>query len=179
MRPNIRMLHRKIAPILFLLLAVSALTGLAYRVGKKCFGVDGQTGQAIMDVHAGGWLGSTGSTIYVLAIGLGLLGLLISGALLLRKGRAKAPARASHCILGAILLLPLAASAVTGILYKLGQGYLGFSEETSDLLMSIHEGAWLGSSLKMYYVLLIGSGLLALGLLGLRLLLPARRASAN
>jgi hypothetical protein len=70
-------------------------------------------------------------------------------------------------------LLPLGASAVTGLLYKLGQEWMGFSEETSDLLMSIHE-AWLGFKLRVYYVLLVGGGLLIMGLLVLSLLVSKK-----
>ena len=35
--------------------------------------------------------------------------------------------------------------------------------------MTIHEGAWLGPSLKPFYVLLLGLGLLVLAATGLRL----------
>jgi len=40
------------------LLALSAVTGLAYRVGKKWFGVDKEGGNFIMSIHTGEWAGS-------------------------------------------------------------------------------------------------------------------------
>ena len=43
--------------------------------------------------------------------------------------------------------------------------------------MHIHEGAWLGKELKVFYVLIMGLGLLAAGLLGLGILLPKKRRS--
>lgn len=175
MRLNPRSLHRRLSPALYVLLALTAATGLGYRVGKQWFGLDGQTGNVLMDIHAGGWLG-TASSFYVILLGGGLLFLLGSGLLLLRQGRSRQPVRLSHRILGAILLLPLAISATTGLAYKLGQDWFGLSEETADLLMHLHEGAWLGREGRVYYVLLVGGGLLVLGLLGLRLLLPRRTA---
>ena len=57
MRPNARKLHRKLSPYLFLLVGLSAITGMAYRAGKKWFGLDGETGQLVMDWHTGhGWV---------------------------------------------------------------------------------------------------------------------------
>jgi len=43
-----RKLHRWLSPFLFALLAVSAVTGVAYRAGKKWFGVGGQPRQDLM-----------------------------------------------------------------------------------------------------------------------------------
>ena len=83
--------------------------------------------------------------------------------------------RLFHRLLGIALLLPLTATALTGMAYKFGEDYFGISEETADLLMDIHEGAWLGKELKVYYVLAVGLGLLGAGLLGLGILLPKKR----
>ncbi|MFM8981597.1 MAG: PepSY domain-containing protein, partial [Spartobacteria bacterium] len=82
-----------------------------------------------------------------------------------------------HRLLGIALLLPLTATALTGMAYKFGKDYLGISEETADFLMHIHEGAWLGKELKVFYVLIMGLGLLTAGLLGLGILLPKKRRS--
>jgi len=41
--------------------------------------------------------------------------------------------------------------------------------------MMIHEGAWLGRGARVYYSVVLGSGLLALGFFGLALLRRARR----
>lgn len=77
--------------------------------------------------------------------------------------------RTWHRVLGAVLILPLAAPALTGMLYKTGQAWFGISEETADPLMTIHEGAWLGHNLKVCYSVVIGCGLLALGFFELSL----------
>lgn len=75
-----------------------------------------------------------------------------------------------------VLLLPLAASAITGMLYRAGQAWFGLSEDTAHLLMTIHEGGWLGRDLKVYYSVTLGSGSLALGFFGLALLRPVERS---
>ncbi len=177
-RPTARSLHRLLSPVLFILVGVSALTGLAYRVGRKWLGIDGQTGQAIMEIHTGEWLGDQASPFYVLLAGAALLFLLFTGFSMLAKGRPKGAVRLWHRVLGGILLLPLAATAITGMIYQAGHSWFSISEKTSDLLMTIHEGAWLGKNLKVYYVLVTGLGLLALGVSGLVLRLPKKRVPA-
>jgi hypothetical protein len=165
-----RKFHRVLSPGLFVLVATSAVTGVAYRAGKKWFGVDGQTGQSIMEWHTGEWLGPAWSPYYVIVTGLGLLFLIATGLIMLRRRGGKGFARWGHRVLGGVLLLPLTATAATGVLYKVGQAWFGISEEFADLLMTIHEGAWLGKHLKVWYVVVTGGGLLAMGLFGLLLL---------
>jgi hypothetical protein len=73
MHPAFRKLHRKLSPYLFALVAVSAFTGVVFRAGKKWFGMDGQTGQSVMEWHTGEWLGPALSPFYVLLAGAALL----------------------------------------------------------------------------------------------------------
>lgn len=175
MRLSVRQLHRKLSPALFALVAVSAVTGMTYRAGKKWFGMDGQTGQAVMNWHTGEWLGPALSPFYVLLVGSALLFLVVTGAMMLRGKAGKGAVRWWHRAFGFALILPLAATAITGMLYKTGLAWFGISEDTADLLMTIHEGAWLGRGARVYYSVLLGSGLLALGFFGLALLRRARR----
>jgi hypothetical protein len=169
MHPVFRKLHRKLSPCLFALVAVSAATGVIFRAGKKWFGMDGQTGQVVMEWHTGEWLGPALSPFYVLATGIALLFLLVTGATILWQRAGRGGARMWHRVLGAVLLLPLTATAITGMLYKSGQAWFGLSEDSAHLLMTIHEGAWLGRGLKVYYSVVTGCGLLALGIFGLLL----------
>jgi uncharacterized membrane protein len=175
MRFSARQLHRKLSPVLFALVAVSAVTGVAYRAGKKWFGMDGQTGQAVMAWHTGEWLGPALSPFYVLLSGSALLFLVLTGVLMMRGKAGKGTARWWHRALGFVLVLPLAATAITGMLYKTGLAWFGISEDMADLLMMIHEGAWLGRGARVYYSVVLGSGLLALGFFGLALIRRARR----
>lgn len=170
MSPAFRRLHRKLSPWLFALVAFSAATGVIFRAGKKWFGMDGQTGQAVMEWHSGERLGPALSPFYVLLVGTALLFIVATGAFLLWQKAGKGMTRTWHRVLGAVLLFPAAATAISGVLYKTGQAWFGLSEDAARVLMSIHEGAWLGRGLKVYYSVFTGCGLLALGLSGLALL---------
>ena len=48
-----RKVHRKIAPILFLPLMLSALTGIGYRLGKSWFGMSGEQGEIFFIIYQG------------------------------------------------------------------------------------------------------------------------------
>jgi hypothetical protein len=74
-----RKLHRQIAPILFLPLFISAITGMAYRIGKSWFGLSPDVAEIFMNIHQGKYLGDQLKSIYVLLNGLGLIGMLITG----------------------------------------------------------------------------------------------------
>lgn len=164
---NWRKLHRRMAPWLFVILAISALTGVGYRIGRKWFGMEKEAAAGLMDLHTGEWLGAAVSPYYVLVAGLGLLFLLGTGLVMLRQRGSRIRVRGWHRVLGAVLLLPLAATALTGVAFKLGHAWFGWGKGDGEWLMTIHEGAWLGPELKPVYVLLTGGGLLALGVLGL------------
>jgi hypothetical protein len=101
---KLRLIHRRLAPWLFILLALSAITGLAYRVGRKWFGIDKEAGNFLISLHTGEWAGSVFSTLQILTAGLGLLFLLGSGAAMFVKSKSRQPMRLSHRLLGAGLL---------------------------------------------------------------------------
>ena len=169
MNPAPRKFHRLLSPWLALPLALTLATGIAYRTGRAWFGMGKETGGTILDIHAGTWLGDTGSIIYVILMGAGLLALVVTGFYLVLKSRAKGQPRAFHRILGAILLLPLAVSAVTGIGFKVGEEWLDLPKSTLDLIINIHQGSWLGQTGRVLYVLAIGIGLLILTVTGLQM----------
>jgi len=115
---------------------------------------------------------------YVLLTGSGLIFLIVTGLRMLRQRAGKGTARRWHRVLGVIFALPLALTAATGMAYEAGQTWFDISEETADLLMSLHEGGWLGKKYKVYYVLVTGCGLLSAGFFGLALLRRKRAASS-
>lgn len=166
---NIRQIHRIAAPWIFILLVVTLGTGILYRIGRAWFGFSRETGNQILSIHAGDWLGENISPYYVLLVGGSLLALIITGAILTIKSRSQAKARKMHRWLGIILMLPLLISAVTGIAFKLGEEWFHMPEDSLKFLMMLHEGDWLGKQGKPFYVLFVGLGLLALGIYGLQL----------
>ena len=167
--PTPRKIHRLAAPWLAVPLLVTLSTGIAYRTGMTWFGMGKKAGGQLLEIHAGGWLGDAGSVIYVILNGAGLLGLVATGMYLVLKSRAKNQPRVFHRVLGAVLLLPLATSAITGIAFKVGEDWLHLPDTTLGLLMKIHQGGWLGKAARPFYVLAIGIGLLGLAVTGLHM----------
>jgi hypothetical protein len=79
---NIRKLHRKIAPFIFLPLLLTALTGVSYRIGRSWFGLSEEFGDAMMFIHQGTWLGPQLRPFYVLLNALGAIGMIITGVIM-------------------------------------------------------------------------------------------------
>ncbi|MDB9312828.1 PepSY domain-containing protein [Spirulina sp. CS-785/01] len=78
-----RKLHRTLAPIIVLPFVVTALTGIAYRLGKSWFGLSRDQVHFLMVIHEGEYLGDFLEPIYVLLNGLGLLFMLGTGLVIL------------------------------------------------------------------------------------------------
>jgi len=172
-----RTLHRKIAPILFIPLLLSAITGLIYRLGRSWFGMSKDTGKIFMAIHQGTFLGKALEPFYVLLLGLGLVGLLITGLILVRKSKSSSSAKAQskltirsiHQMSAPFIFLPLLASALTGVAYRLGESWLGLPEEQVKILMTIHQGSYFGNVGKPIYVLLVGLGLIMMLFTGIKM----------
>lgn len=174
---RLRLMHRKLAPWLLPFLLLSAISGIAYRVGRSWFDFTKATGNEILYFHTGAWFGTHGSVIYVILLGLGLLFLVISGLWMWKSSRnPDEKTRKSHRLLGVMFSLPLIITAVTGIAYHVGDKWLNADEKTLKLIMNLHQGSWLGPDLRPFYILLLGGGLIVLCLTGLRMCLRMRRA---
>ncbi|MFZ1029345.1 MAG: PepSY domain-containing protein [Limnoraphis robusta] len=177
---NLRKLHRKIAPILFIPLLISALTGVAYRIGRSWFGLSDEFGDLMMFLHEGRFLGKPIVPIYVLLVGLGLLGMIVSGLVLVKQRKQSKPVKLNerrlHQILAPIAFLPLGISAITGVGYRLGKAWFGLSSDQIGFLLKIHQGSYLGSALKPIYVLLVGVSLVAMLVTGIQMLGIFRKA---
>ena len=171
-------LHRKIAPIIFIPLFLTAFTGIAYRLGRSWMGLSEEKADILLIIHQGEFLGEPLVPIYVLSVGLGLIAMLVTGLTMVRltQKKRKNPAKDSplnarkvHQILAPILLLPLFLSASTGILSAIGTNWLGVSDESAEFLLTIHQGAYFGSVGKPIYVALIGVGLIAMIVTGINM----------
>lgn len=175
-----RLAHKKLARLVLPLLALSAVTGLVFRVGRVWFGMSDGTGAVVRSIHDGRWVGEWFSPFYVLVVGLGLLGLIGSGlAAFARRTKHPDAPRHWHRIAGLGLMIPLAASAITGIGFRVSQAWFGWTKEQAQLLLDIHQGTLLfGRDYRAYYVIVIGLGLLGLTMTGARMLgwMQGRRA---
>ncbi|MBF2014933.1 MAG: PepSY domain-containing protein [Rivularia sp. T60_A2020_040] len=165
-----RKLHRKIAPILFIPLLLSALTGIGYRLGRSWFSMPKDTAEIFLVIHQGTFLGKPLEPVYVSLVGLGLVGLVITGFGMIRKtqqsrskkAQSKLNVRTIHSMIAPIIFIPLLISAITGIAYRVGGSWLGLPKEQRKLLMTIHQGSYFGDFGKPIYVLLVGLGLIAM-----------------
>ena len=76
---DLRKWHRKLAPILFLPLFLTAFTGVGYRVGKTWFGASKDFGSWMMYLHQGTFLGPQLRVFYVLLNALGIFVMIFTG----------------------------------------------------------------------------------------------------
>jgi hypothetical protein len=67
--------------------------------------------------------------------------------------------RKLHSTVAPIVMLPLLVTVTTGVTYRLAKDWFGLTRDQVHLLMSIHEGEYLGPTLEPFYVLLNGLGL--------------------
>lgn len=185
---NFRKLHRTTAPILFIPLLLSALTGTIYILGETLFGESEKFGEFILGVHEGKFLGKPLVPIYILLIGLGLIGLIITGIIMFSQKRnnrlrnlihGKVNPRSIHGFLAPILFAPLLVSAITGIGYRIGRAWFNLPKEKIEILMDIHQGSYFGSFLQMIYILLIGLGLIAILISGIQMTGIFRKRISN
>lgn len=173
---KLRKLHRKIAPLVFIPLLLTALTGVTYRIGRSWFGLSDEFGDLMMVLHEGRFLGKPIVPIYVLLVGLGLLGMIVSGITLIKQRKEavipkpfKLNERTLHQVIALIAFIPFTISAITGISYRLGKAWFGLSNEQAAFLLKIHQGSYLGSTLRPVYVLLVGVSLIAMLLTGIQM----------
>ncbi|MBW4660384.1 MAG: PepSY domain-containing protein [Drouetiella hepatica Uher 2000/2452] len=173
---NLRKFHRKAAPILFIPLLLTALTGVAYRIGRSWFGLSDEFGEFMMMLHEGRFLGKPIVPAYVLLVGLGLLGIMVSGISLMKRRKdpiqqnaVKLNGRKLHQIMAPIAFLPFGISALTGVAYRLGKAWFGLSADQAAILLKIHQGSYLGSALRPIYVLLVGLSLVIMLATGIQM----------
>ncbi len=81
-RQVFRQFHRQLAPVVMLPFLVTAMTGVAHRLGKSWLGLSKQQVHFLMVIHEGEYLGKALKPFYVLLNGLGLLVILITGGLM-------------------------------------------------------------------------------------------------
>lgn len=174
---NWRKLHRKLAPILFMPLLFTALTGIGYRIGKSWLGLPDEFGKLMMKIHEGQFLGQRLVPVYVLLMGSGLLGLVASGLLMMKPRKHytqlqvnQLNSRKLHQLLAPIAFLPFAVSALTGIAYRVGTAWVGLPSGQAKLLLNIHQGTYLGATLRPLYILFIGVSLVVMLISGIQML---------
>lgn len=185
---NFRKLHRTIAPIIFLPLIISALTGTIFVVGETFLEESEEFEDIILGIHQGEFLGKPLVPVYILLVGLGLIGIIVTGIIMFNQKRnnrlgnlihGKINPRSIHGFLAPILFAPLLVSAITGIGYRIGRAWFNLPKEKVEILMDIHQGSYFGSFLQMIYILLIGLGLIAILISGIQMTGIFRKRISN
>ena len=179
MKKESRQLHRTLAPVLLLPILLTTLSGVGYRLGRSWFGLSDSFGNWMMILHEGRYLDKPLVPLYILLVGLGLLGLIGTGLAmaLAHPSRLASPKnhRWFHRILAVIAALPILVTVLTGMGYRLGRAWLGLGDNQVEVLIRIHQGSWLGDTLRPFYVLVVGLGLLALLVTGFQMMGLFRR----
>ncbi len=81
-KQKFRKLHRIVAPIVFLPLFVTVITGVAYRLGRNWFGLSKDQAHILMVIHEAEYLGEEIKPFYVLLNGIGLIWMLVTGIIM-------------------------------------------------------------------------------------------------
>lgn len=79
---QIRQWHGTLAPIVMLPLMITVTTGVTYRLSKDWFGLSRDQVHFLMSIHEGEYLGETLEPFYVLFNGLGVVWMLVTGAIM-------------------------------------------------------------------------------------------------
>ena len=82
MKNTFRKLHKILAPIVFLPLFVTTITGIAYRLGRNWFGLSKDQAHILMVIHEAEYLGEDIRPFYVLLNGIGLIWMLVTGIIM-------------------------------------------------------------------------------------------------
>ncbi|WP_448562505.1 PepSY domain-containing protein [Trichothermofontia sp.] len=173
--------------MIFIPLFLTALTGIAYRLGQSWFGLSEDIADRFMVIHQGEFLGQPLVPFYVLLSGLGLLGMIGTGLTLVRWQRlGEARTRVCqwswvHRLLAVLAFLPLTISALTGIGYGVGRAWFALPGKWAGLLLRLHQGSYWGATGRSLYVLMVGLGLLGLLITGIQMsdLFRHRRSSTS
>ena len=82
MKQTLRKFHKIVAPIVFLPLFVTVITGVAYRLGRNWFGLSKDQAHILMAIHEAEYLGDDIKPFYVLLNGIGLMWMLVTGIIM-------------------------------------------------------------------------------------------------
>jgi hypothetical protein len=82
LKQRIRKWHSTLAPIVLLPLLITVTTGVTYRLSKDWLGLSRDQVHFLMSLHEGEYLGPTLEPFYVLLNGVGVLWMLLTGAMM-------------------------------------------------------------------------------------------------
>lgn len=172
MKKAFRKLHLQLAPIFLVLLLATAVTGIITGLGSRFGELPTGINDILLGIHQGRFLGNKLVPIYVLLMGLGVFAmglttLISSSGDRLISGQTKTKALSAYKVLMPLIVFPLAVCVETGVAYRLGTDWLNMPTQQTEIFLSIHHGATLGTVLGTFYTLLTGVGLIVLSIMGI------------
>ena len=172
MNKAFRKLHLQLAPIFLVFLLATAVTGIITGLGSRFGELPTDLNNILLGIHQGRFLGSAIVPFYVLLMGLGvftmgLTTLISSSGDRLISGQTKSEVLSAYKVLTPLIVFPLAVCVETGVAYRLGTDWLNMPSQQTEIFLSIHHGASLGTVLGTFYTLLTGIGLIILSMIGL------------
>ncbi len=81
----LRKVHQKIAPVIFLPLLVTVITGVIFDITETWFNPSESWKELILSIHKGAYLGEKIGILYVILNGLGVVVMLVTGLSMLRS----------------------------------------------------------------------------------------------
>jgi hypothetical protein len=78
-----RKLHRKLAPIIFIPLGLTAVTGVAFQIATSWFHMDEENLEFLLSIHRGNYPGV--EKVYAVLIGLGAISMIVTGLSMIRR----------------------------------------------------------------------------------------------
>jgi PepSY-associated TM region len=92
-----------------------------------------ETGAVVRSIHEGSIVGKAFVPVYVLVVGLALLVMIGAGVSMWRRAARSTPSaprsRRWHHLASFVFAAPLALSAITGIAFRIGSSWLGWSDD--------------------------------------------------
>lgn len=172
MKKAFRKLHLQLAPISLILLLATAVTGIIAGLGSRFGELPTGLSNILLGIHQGEFLGGKLVPIYVLLMGLGVFAmglttLISSSGNRLISGQTDSESLSAYKVLMPLIVFPLAVCVETGVAYRLGTDWLNMPTQQTEIFLSIHHGATLGTVLGTFYTLLTGVGLIVLSIMGI------------
>ena len=169
MKRSFRALSHLLVPTLCCCIIITALTGIFSGLSDRLLSLPTIIASILIAIHQGAFLGSL-STLYVIFVGLGVfflgLKIVISGQYNLLFQLAH-PRLVNICrAIALVLVIPVAICAETGVAYRLATDWFNISKSQTASLLAIHSGIALETMLGIGYILIAGSGLIIMSILG-------------
>ncbi|MBW4574982.1 MAG: hypothetical protein KME08_06820 [Aphanothece sp. CMT-3BRIN-NPC111] len=76
-KARFRQLHRKLAPLVFIPLGVTAVTGVAFQMATSWFNLEEEKVLFLLDIHRGNYPGL--EKVYPVLNGLGVIAMIVTG----------------------------------------------------------------------------------------------------